>query len=211
MFFVLVCFVLFCFVFMHVLIWTVALALFVCALVACMAAYAEAIAVALATTVCRFGTGARGHCLWEQQHAILQFAKVGVNPLNEWPSKIRHHVFEVLDHSQRHLNHGLHGERFHGSRGATFNRCAPVTNAFPVLVDLGVLNLHRPNHHLAMIANVFQQCRNGRHVFATHVIRSLCNTRVELTLNRQKVVAEQCITARHNAELRIFHLELGNQ
>ena len=141
-----------------------------------------------------------------KQHAILQFAKVGMNPLDEWLNQIGYHVFEVLDDTQCHLYHGFHGNRFKRSRCAAFHNFAPVTNAFPVLVDLRTLNLHCPNDHFAMSANVLQQRRNGQCMFAAHVIRSLCNARVKLPLNLQKMPAEQCRTASHNAELRMFQM-----
>ena len=129
-----------------------------------------------------------------------------MNPLDEWLDQLGYHVFEVLDDTQCHLYHGFHGNRFKRSRCAAFHNFTPVTNAFPVLVDLGVLNLHRPNHHPAMIANVLQPRCNGQCMLAAHVIRSLCNTRVKLLLNLQKMPAEQCRAASHNAELRMFQM-----
>jgi hypothetical protein len=58
----------------------VALALFMRALVACMAAYADADAVALA----RAAAVARLRELFEQQHALLERAKLAVNSRCEW-------------------------------------------------------------------------------------------------------------------------------
>jgi hypothetical protein len=59
------------------------------------------------------------------------------------------------------LNHGFHCERFQRSRRATFYRFAPITNTFPVFVDLLTLNLHNANHDFAKTVDLVHQSHNG--------------------------------------------------
>ena len=108
----------------------VALALFMRALVACLAAdvalaRAAAVAfvafVALAMAAWRTITPAiiwsetatvRLRELFEQQHALLQCAKLAVNSRHEWLNEGWNGVLHVLYDAQRHLNHGFHGDGF---------------------------------------------------------------------------------------------------
>jgi len=102
------------------------------------------------------------------------------------------------------LNHGFHGDRFQRSRRTTFHRFAPITNTFPVFVDLLTLNLNDANHHFAKTANLVHESQYGlcmlvdpfnEFVGGPNMIcnRILCNrvTPIELTLNVNHVVENQ--------------------
>jgi hypothetical protein len=101
----------------------VAIALFMCALVACLAAYADADAVALAraAAVAFVAFVALAMAAWrtiasaiiwpecatvrlrelfEQQHALMQCAKLAVNSRHEWLNEQWNSVLHVLYHAQ---------------------------------------------------------------------------------------------------------------
>jgi hypothetical protein len=50
--------------------------------------------------------------LFEQQHALLQGAKLAVNLCDDWLNERRNGIFHVLYDAQCHLNHGFHGDGF---------------------------------------------------------------------------------------------------
>jgi hypothetical protein len=98
------------------------------------------------------------------------------------------------------LNHGFHYDRFQRSRRATFYRFAPITNTFPVLVDLLTLNLNGANHDFAktvdlvhqshyglcMLADPFNEFVGGPNMICNRIF---CNSfiLIELTFNAIKV------------------------
>ena len=99
--------------------------------------------------------------LFEQQHALMQCAKLAVNSRYEWLNERRNRILHVLYDAQRHLNHGFHGDRFQRSRRTTFHRFAPIANTFPVFVDLLTLNLNNANHDFAKTVDLVHQSQYG--------------------------------------------------
>jgi hypothetical protein len=108
------------------------------------------------------------------------------------------------------LNHGFHGDRFQRSRRTTFDGFAPIANAFPVFVDLLMLNLNDANHHFAKTANLVHESQYGLCMLADpfnefvggpNMIcnRILCNgvILIELTFNAINVGANQCVALGH--------------
>jgi len=143
--------------------------------------------------------------LFEQQHALLQGAKLAVNLCDDWLNERRNGIFHVLYDAQCHLNHGFHGDGFKWRRRTTHDGFAPIANAFPVLVDLLMLNLHNANHDFAKTVNVVHQIHYGVCIIAAQcnafctgpisvmVNCLLCNgvIRFELTFNTSHVDANQ--------------------
>jgi len=135
---------------------TVALALFVRALVACVAADANAVALALATDVTI-------HAICEHlEHAepVVQVVKHGMDASDDRLSEFGKSVLEVLNEAQCHWNHDVHD---HVRWGVFAALCiaASVENALPVLVDFLALNLLNANDHFAMSPDVVEQRQNG--------------------------------------------------
>ncbi len=50
--------------------------------------------------------------LLEQQHALLQFAKIAVDSRHEWLNEGWNGVFQINNDAQRHLNHCFHRDGF---------------------------------------------------------------------------------------------------
>ena len=107
--------------FYHLAQGAVALALFMRALVAYLAAYADAVALARATAVAFVAFVALAMAAWwtittaiigsetatvrlrelfEQQHALLERAKLAVNSRDEWPNERRNRILHVLYDAQ---------------------------------------------------------------------------------------------------------------
>jgi hypothetical protein len=200
------------------------------ALVACRTAYADAIALALAAAVAFVAFVALAMAAWrtiaaafecetvrlrelfEKQHALMQCAKLAVSSRDEWLNEGWNGVLHVLYHAQRHLNHGFHGDRFQRSRRTTFHRFAPITNTFPVFVDLLTLNLNDANHHFAKTANLVHESRYGLCMLSeqcneivTGPINIMCNRLLgngviltEPTCNVSHVGENQCGTLGHD-------------
>ena len=198
----------------------VTLALFVGALVACMAADANAVALALATNVVIRGVGIRDireHL--EHAEPVVQVVKHGMDASDDRLSEFGKSVLEVLNETHCHWNHDVHDHVRWGVFAALMHP-APVDNALPVLVDFLALNLLNANDHFAMSLDVGQERQNGQSVFGTQCANDITLVSVALvsvalvsvalvsvalikfTLDGKKVIAEEFGAAGHNAQRR---------
>jgi len=166
--------------------------LFVRALVACVAADANAVALALT-----FNIRVREHL--EHAEPVVQVVKHGMNASDDRLSEFGKSVLEVLNETQCNWNHDVH-DHVRGGVFAALCIAAPVENALPVLVYFLALNLLNANDHFEMSPDVIEQRQNGQSVFATQCVGTgFAITLVKFTLDGKKVIAEQFGAAGHNA------------
>ena len=132
------------------------LTLFMRALVAGMAADANAVALALALAL----TIRTVHKHLKHAEPVVQVVKHGMDASDNRLSEFGKSVLEVLNEAQCHWNHDIHD---HVRWGVFAALCiaAPVENALPVLVDFLALNLLNANDHFAMSPDVVEQRQNG--------------------------------------------------
>lgn len=176
----------------------VVLALVVCALVACRAAYADTVALAYLVLV----TAVHEHL--EQAHPVMQVVKLGVDARDDGLGEFGERFFEVFDEAQCHLNHDIRDHVGWYVLPALY--LARIANAFLVLVDLRALNLHYANDHCATFADVCQQRQNGQRVLKCAAARLGCRIQlVKLTLNGKKMVEKQFRAACNDCQGRCFH------
>ena len=178
----------------------VVLALVVCTLVACRAAYADTVALAYLVLV----TAVHEHL--EQAHPVMQVVKLGVDARDDGLGEFGERFFEVFDEAQCHLNHDIRDHVGWYVLPALY--LAPISNAFLVLVDLRALNLHCANDHCATFADVCQQRQNGQRVLKTKCAAAGLGCRIQLvklTLNGKKMVEKQFRAACNDCQGRCFH------
>jgi hypothetical protein len=169
-----------------------------CALVAGIAAYANAVALALALNI-RGVSVCAVHKHLEHAEPVVQVVQHGMDASDDRLSEFGKSVLEVLNEAQCHWNHDVHD---HVRWGVFAALCiaAPVDNALPVLVDFLALNLLNANDHFEMRLDVVEQCQNGQSVFATQCAGTGFGiTLVKFILDGKKVIAEQFGAAGHNA------------
>jgi len=170
----------------------VVLALVVCAVVACRAAYADAVALAYLVLVLVLVLVAVHEHL-EQAHPVMQVVKLGVNARGNGLSEFGKHVLEVFDEARCHFDHDVRDHVSWFVLAALY--LAPISNAFLVLVDLRALNLHHANDHCATFADVCEQRQNGQRVLKTkRAVRLRLRHRIQLSklmLNGKKMVEKQ--------------------
>ena len=170
----------------------VVLALVVCAVVACRAAYADTVALAYLVLVL---VAAAVHEHLEQAHPVMQVVKLGVDARDDGLGEFGERFFEVFDEAQCHLNHDIRDHVGWCVLPALY--FAPVANAFLVLVDLRALNLHCANDHCATFADVCHQRQNGQRVLKTKGLVCAaaglgCRIQLfKLMLNGKKMVEKQ--------------------
>ena len=182
----------------------VVLALFMCALVTGIAAYTEAIALALAASVLMVANGVHEHL--EQAESVMQVVKLGMDARDQRLSEFRKKVLEILYDPQCHLNHDVRDHVGWCVFAALY--FAPGANALLVFVDLCALDLLNANDHFAMSQDVFKQRQNGQNVFATQCagagsdITLISVALIKFTLDGKNVLAKQFGTAGHNSQRR---------
>jgi hypothetical protein len=202
----------FFFGFLHFVLWfvhcdflfsAVVLALVVCAVVACRAAYADTVALAHLVLV----LAAAVHEHLEQAQTVMQVVKLGVDARDDGLGELGERFFEVFDEAHCHFDHDFHDHV--GWCVLTALCLAPISNAFLVLVDLRALNLHCANDHSAMVADVCHQRQNGQRVLKTKGAAGLgFGFRIQLfklALNGKKMVEKQFGAACNNCQGRCFH------
>jgi len=172
----------------------VVLALVVCAVVACRAAYADAVALAhLVLVLVLVLVLAAVHEHLEQAQTVMQVVKLGVNARDDGLSEFGKHVLEVFDEARCHFDHDVRDHVSWFVLPALY--LAPISNAFLVLVDLRALNLHHANDHCATFADVCEQRQNGQRVLKTkRAVRLRLRHRIQLSklmLNGKKMVEKQ--------------------
>lgn len=187
------------------------LALVVCAVVACRAAYADAVALAhlvlVLVLVLFMAAAVHVHEHLEQAQTVMQVVKLGVNARDDGLSEFGKHVLEVFDEARCHFDHDVRNHVGWFVLPALY--LAPISNAFLVLVDLRALNLHHANDHCATFADVCEQRQNGQRVLKTKRAAGLgCRIRIQLfklALNGKKMVEKQFGTAGNDCQGRCFH------
>jgi len=170
----------------------VVFALVVCAVVACRAAYADAVALAHLVLVLVLVLAAVHEHL-EQAQTVMQVVKLGVNARDDGLSEFGKHVLEVFDEARCHFDHDVRDHVSWFVLAALY--LAPISNAFLVLVDLRALNLHHANDHCATFADVCKQRQNGQRVLKTkRVVGLRLRHRIQLfklALNGKNMVEKQ--------------------
>ena len=126
-----------------------------CALVAGIAAYADAVALARALTI--RGIGIHKHL--KHAEPVVQVVQHGMDASDDRLSEFGKSVLEVLNEAQCHWNHDVHDHVRWGMFATLY--LAPVENALPVLVDFLALNLLNANDHFAMSPDVVEERQNG--------------------------------------------------
>jgi len=185
----------------------VVLALVMCAVVACRAAYADAVALAHLVLVLVLALAAAVHEHLEQAQTVMQVVKLGVNARDDGLSEFGKHVLEVFDEAHCHFDHDVRDHVGWFVLPALY--LAPISNAFLVLVDLRALNLHHANDHCATFADVCHERQNGQRVLKTKGATGLgCRIRIQLfklAFNGKKMVEKQFGTAGNDCQGRCFH------
>lgn len=129
----------------------VMLTLFMCALVTCIAAYTEAVALALAASVLVVANGVHEHL--EQAESVVQVVKLGMDARDQRLSEFRKKVLEILYDPQCHLNHDVRDHVGWCVFAALY--FAPSANTVLVFVDLRALDLLNANDHFVIVADGF--------------------------------------------------------
>jgi hypothetical protein len=190
----------------------VVFALVVCAVVACRAAYADAVALAHLVLVLVL---AAVHEHLEQAQTVMQVVKLGVNARDDGLSELGERFFEVFDEARCHFDHDVRDHVSWFVLPALY--LAPISNAFLVLVDLRALNLHHANDHCATFADVCHERQNGQRVLKTKCAAGLgcgCRIRIQLfklALNGKKMVEKQFRAAGNDCQGRCFHFVYRQQ
>jgi hypothetical protein len=129
----------------------VVIALFMCALVTCIAAYTEAVALALDASVLVVANGVHEHL--KEAHPVMQVVKLGMNARDQRLSEFQKKVLEVLYDPQCHLNHDVRDHVGWCVFASLY--FAPIANALLVFVDLRALDLLNANDHFVIVADRF--------------------------------------------------------